>query len=75
MAYRKTDAEAIKGKLFINVYEASILTGLGREKIREMAKNDLDMSTGFFAIQAGKKILLNRAKFIEYLESARGRLF
>ena len=53
----------ISEKVNLTIEEATKLTNIGRDKIRELSKTkDCD-----FTLQVGSKTLIKREKFIKYL--------
>ena len=52
-------------KAMLTVEEAAAYTNIGINKVREMADDPMCM----FVLRVGKKKLINRKRFVEYLES------
>lgn len=57
-------------KLTLTVTEAAKLTGIGLNKMYELVN-----SKGFPAIRTGRKILIVRRKYTEWLEENIGKVF
>lgn len=55
----------IQDKILLTITEASILSGIGQSKLRELVK----MKNCNFIIMNGTKYLLKRKQFEEYLNS------
>lgn len=66
MGYAPAEQMPIERKLLLTVMEAAEYSNLGRDKIRDMARD----SGCKWAIFNGRKLLIKRAAFAEYLESS-----
>lgn len=66
MAYKKRDTDEVFERPLLTVYEASMLSNIGRDAVRAMAKDDIKArGLGSYAVQTGKaKILLKRVQFM-----------
>lgn len=75
MGYAKVDELPVDRKKLLTVKEAAVYTGIGMDKIRELAEqnkaeqNRAEQSGDIFVVYIGKKMMINRAKFDNYIDN------
>lgn len=61
---KEFDLEELNKKYALTVNESSVLFGIGQQKIRKLS----DIPNNSFTLKVGRKIMIKRDAFINYLE-------